>query len=76
MHPRLKLALDASGFLAKAVAAGTKRVALEVRRPRDGAYSSRRPGAETPYWNALATALEIELSRWGAIARCAAPAVE
>ncbi len=41
------------------------------RRRRWGSYSTVRPGPATPYWNALATALEAELTVYGSKARLA-----
>jgi hypothetical protein len=71
MHPRLKTMLDVSGELFDAAAAGALFVGRELRRPRDDAYSTRRPGTESPLWNALATALRAELRVRGAKARLA-----
>jgi hypothetical protein len=71
MHPRLKLALDASEALYDAVETAASFAARELRRPRNGAYSVRRPGVETPLWNALADHLRADLRPWGAKARLA-----
>ncbi len=71
IHPRLKLWLDLGGLLADAAEAGAKQVRKSLKPQRRGSYRTRRPGADTPMWNACATLLRQELKPYGSKVRLA-----
>lgn len=71
LHPHLRLFLDFSGALADAAAAGWRRTHTALQPRRRGSFTTRRPGADSPMWNVLATELRRELKPAGAKARLA-----
>ncbi|HVU24475.1 MAG TPA: hypothetical protein VHE13_10150 [Opitutus sp.] len=71
VHPQLKLWLDIGGLLADAAEAGARRVQAAVRRPRGTAGQARRPGPDTPMWNACVLELRAALQMRGAKTRLA-----
>lgn len=71
VHPQLQLWLDIGGLLADAAEAGARRVQSAIRRPRSAVGQSRRPGPDTPMWNACVDELRSALQLRGAKARLA-----
>jgi hypothetical protein len=71
LHPRLALALEFAGVLAEVTALATKCAWRAVRPARRRARTARRPGAETPLWNACVVLLRAELKPLGAKVRFA-----
>lgn len=70
--PSLRLWAELGEVLARAADVGYERAQRELRRrPRRGFGRVRRPGAETPLWNAVAGWLREELRPPGAKARLA-----
>ncbi len=61
---------ELAGLLAEAAEAGAKELANTVEKKlkpkRRGNYATRRPGADTPLWNACAQLLLAELNKRGA----------
>lgn len=70
MHPRLRIWGELSEFLLAATEAGARKMHRALRTKRQG-FRTRRPGEDTPLWNALATQLELELRPKGSKARVA-----
>ena len=71
LHPRLQLWMDIGGLLADAAEAGAKQVKKQLRTRRRASYLTRRPGADTPMWNACAVLLREQLKQRGTKARLA-----
>ena len=71
MHPRLKLWMDLGALLAEAAEAGAKHMKKQLKPRRRGSYLTRRPGQETPMWNACAALLRDQLSPHGSKVRLA-----
>ena len=71
IHPTLKLWLDIGGVLAEVAEAAAKRAQKSLRPRRRASYMTRRPGPETPMWNACAALLRDELRPLGAKVRLA-----
>jgi hypothetical protein len=71
IHPRIQLWFAIGGALAEAAEAGYRRTSSALRARGRGAYRVRRPGAESPMWNAFAGLVRAELSRYGAKAQLA-----
>ena len=71
IHPTLKLWLDIGGVLAEVAEAGAKGAAKALRPRRRGSYKTRRPGDETPMWNACMALLRDELRPLGSKVRLA-----
>lgn len=71
LHPRFKIWLDVAGVLVTAAELGAAEVkrAMKHRSGRPG--YARRPGTETPMWNALERELRAELQTHGAKVRLA-----
>ncbi|MEN9840832.1 MAG: hypothetical protein RL376_632 [Verrucomicrobiota bacterium] len=69
MHPRIKIWMELAGLLAEAAEAGAKELAKEVEKKlkpkRRGNFLTRRPGADTPLWNACSLLLSAELKKRG-----------
>lgn len=63
--------LDIAISLAEAAGTGAAQAWRDVRPARRKSFRTRRPGAETPLWNACATLLKEELKTHGAKARLA-----
>ncbi|MCR6655548.1 MAG: hypothetical protein NVV63_06930 [Opitutus sp.] len=70
-HPNLQIWMDLSEALAVASEAIAQRAKKQVARYGRRSYHARRPGAETPFWNALGAMLRAELTQRGAKARLA-----
>jgi hypothetical protein len=70
-HPRLEAWLDLCEVLTGAADQAVRLLAKKVHRRRGPGAITRRPGTETPLWNALAAALRAELQPHGAQARLA-----
>lgn len=71
VHPRLKLWMDLGGLLADAAEESVKQVKKHLKSRRRGSYLTRRPGDDTPTWNACAALLREELKSYGSKARLA-----
>ena len=71
MHPRLKLWMELGGLLAEAAEGGAKQVKKSLTRRRKGTFRTRRPGVDTPLWNACAALLRDELKPRGSKVRLA-----
>jgi hypothetical protein len=73
IHPKLKLWLDVGGLLADAAELGARRAQAALRRRRTSAETgqTRRPGAESPMWNALAAELRDAVRPHGSKTRLA-----
>ena len=73
VHPQLKLWLDLGGVLADAAEIGARRAqaALRRRRATESVGQARRPGADSPMWNALAAELRDTVRSHGAQTRLA-----
>ncbi len=63
--------MDLGGLLADAAEAGAKEVRKQLKPRRRGSYLTRRPGADTPMWNACAALLRSELTPYGSKVRLA-----
>ena len=70
-HPRLKLWLDIGALLAEVSAVTVKQIAKSAKPRRRGSFLTRRPGADTPFWNVCAARLRDELRPHGAKVRLA-----
>jgi len=70
-HPRMDAWLELSGALLAAAEEATRLLAKQLRRRRSQSFATRRPGPDTPMWNALATMLRAELRALGSQARLA-----
>jgi hypothetical protein len=71
IHPVLKLWLNIGGVLAEAAEAGANQAERALRTRRRSSYGTRRPGAETPMWNACAALVRDELRPLGSKVRLA-----
>lgn len=71
IHPRLQLWLDLGGVLFDLAEAAAKRTKKALQPRRSASYATRRPGAESPMWNACAELLRAELQPLGSKARLA-----
>jgi transcriptional regulator with XRE-family HTH domain len=71
LHPRLKLWMDLGALLADAAEAAAKQAKKQLRPRRQGSYLTKRPGDDTPMWNACAVLLREELKPYGAKVRLA-----
>jgi len=71
IHPQLKLWLNLGGLLAEVAEASARQVKKKLKPNRRGSYLTRRPGVETPMWNACAAMLRDELKPYGSKVRLA-----
>jgi hypothetical protein len=71
IHGKLKLWLELGGVLADVADEGAKALQRQLKPRRRGSYKARRPGDETPLWNACAVLLRDELKPYGSKARLA-----
>jgi transcriptional regulator with XRE-family HTH domain len=71
IHPRIQLWLDLSGALAEAAEAAARQIRTQLRPRRRGAFLVRRPGIESPLWNAFVPLLRTALKPYGSKARLA-----
>lgn len=71
IHPRLQLWLDLGGLLADAAEAGARQVKKQLKARRRASYLTRRPGADTPMWNACTVLLREQLKQRGTKVRLA-----
>jgi transcriptional regulator with XRE-family HTH domain len=71
IHPQMKLWLELGGLLADAAEAGGKQLGRQLKRRRRGAYRTRRPGEDTPMWNACTVLLREQLKPHGSKVRLA-----
>lgn len=65
MHPRLRLWADLGEAVAEITVAAAKQAKKALRRKRRGSYLTRRPGSDTPRWNACVQLLKVELQAHG-----------
>jgi hypothetical protein len=63
--------MDLGELLAAAAEAGAKQVKKQLKRRRRGSYLTRRPGEDTPMWNACAALLREQLRPHGSKVRLA-----
>lgn len=63
--------MDLGALLAEAAESGAKQLQKNLRPRRRGSYLTRRPGEETPLWNACAAKLRSELKPLGSKVRLA-----
>ena len=63
--------MDLGALLAEAAEAGAKQTKKHLKARRRGSYLTRRPGEETPLWNACAALLQEQLKPHGAKVRLA-----
>jgi hypothetical protein len=71
-HPRLQAWLDVNGALLDAAEHAVRLLTKKLTTKRRGPGAlTRRPGPETPLWNALTAQLRAELQPYGAQARLA-----
>ncbi|GAB5560935.1 MAG: hypothetical protein SynsKO_25820 [Synoicihabitans sp.] len=63
--PRIELWLELGNALARVAVLAAKKSKKAMRRKRRGSYLTRRPGADTPMWNACVQMLKIELQVHG-----------
>lgn len=70
IHPQLRITLDLAGGLAAAAEAGARRVHSALRRRTTG-FQARKPGPDTPMWNACVAELRSALQPRGAKVRLA-----
>ncbi len=63
--------MDLGALLAVAAEAGVERLEKGLRPRRRGSYKTRRPGADTPLWNACAARMREELKPLGSKVRLA-----
>lgn len=63
--------MDLGALLADAAEAGVTQFGKHLRPRRRGSYKTRRPGADTPLWNACAFRLREELKPVGSKVRLA-----
>lgn len=70
-HPRVRGVIDLSGMLLAIAGAGAKAAYKKLRPKRRGAFLTRRPGPESPMWNAFAVTLNEELKPHGSKVRLA-----
>jgi transcriptional regulator with XRE-family HTH domain len=63
--------MDLGALLADAAEEGAKKVKKQLKPRRRGSYLTRRPGDDTPMWNACATLLREELKPYGSKVRLA-----
>lgn len=67
--------MDLGGLLTEAAEHAARLAARQVKRQlkplRRGAFRTRRPGDETPMWNACVALLRQELQPWGSKVRLA-----
>ena len=71
LHPRIRLWLEIGGLLYDAAEAATISAKRALRPRRKASYVTRRPGPESPLWNACAVLLRAELRPFGSKARLA-----
>lgn len=71
IHPLITLWMDISEALADAAYIGALRARSALRPRRSKSYRTRRPGAQSPMWNVVATMLRRALRPHGAKARLA-----
>jgi hypothetical protein len=71
VHPHLQIWLNLSGALADAAVAGFSEIKSALRSRRKASYRTRRPGAESPMWNACAILLREACRPYGTKARLA-----
>lgn len=70
LHPRLQPLAILSDVMAVAAETGARRAQAALRKRRPAGFV-RRPGADTPMWNLLATELRAALAPRGAKTRLA-----
>ena len=63
--------MELGGLLAQAAEAGVRQAGKQLKPRRRGSFLTRRPGADTPMWNACAALLREELKPYGSKARLA-----
>jgi transcriptional regulator with XRE-family HTH domain len=63
--------MELGALLADAAEAGAQELKKQLKPRRGGSYLTRRPGTDTPMWNACAALLREELRPYGAKARLA-----
>jgi len=63
--------MDLGGLLADAAEAGAKHMKKQIKGRRRGSYLTRRPGEDTPMWNACAALLREQLKPHGSKVRLA-----
>lgn len=63
--------MDLGALLADAAEAGARQMKKQLKPRRRGSYLTRRPGADTPMWNACAALLREELKPHGSKVRLA-----
>lgn len=71
MHPRIVLWMELGNLLAEAAEAGAQELRKRIKPRRRGSYATRRPGAETPFWNVCAKLISAELRPHGSKVRLA-----
>jgi hypothetical protein len=71
LHPRIKLWLDLGGLLYDAAEKAATESAKALRPRRQGSYTTRKPGVDTPMWDVCASLLRDELKSYGSQARLA-----
>lgn len=71
IHPRLRFWFEVSEVLAEAAAEAGKNLQRHLRPRRKGSFETRRPGEDTPMWNALAEMIARELKPYGSKVRLA-----
>lgn len=63
--------MDLGSLLADAAEVGAKQLKKQIKPRRRGSYLTRRPGEETPMWNACAALLRDQLKPHGSKVRLA-----
>jgi hypothetical protein len=63
--------MDLGALLAEAGEASAKQIKKQLKPRRRGSYLTRRPGEDTPMWNACAALLREELKPYGSRVRLA-----
>lgn len=71
IHPQLKLWLDLGGLLAEVAEVSARQLRKKLKPTRRESYLTRRPGDDTPLWNACAAMLRAELKPYGSKVRLA-----
>lgn len=71
IHPRLRVWLSIAGFVLQAADASASQLRHSLRRSRAHPGYTRRPGDDTPLWNAFSREMSAELQLHGAKARLA-----
>ncbi len=63
--------MDLGALLAEAAEVAARKLGRQMRPQRRGAFKTRRPGVETPLWNACAALMRAELRQHGSKVRLA-----